>query len=69
MTKEEEFETLKVDYIQKSQAHLKEIQSLQIDDFNKLTTTVDVVLTQHAASISFLLLSIFIQNSKRKWEH
>lgn len=67
MTLEEEFETLKGDYIQKSQAHLHELQHLQMNDFNQVTTTVDVVLTQHAASMSFLSLSIFIQDHKRKW--
>lgn len=66
MTLQEEFESLKGDYIQKSQTHLKELQDLQIDDFDKVTTTVDVVLTQHAASMSFLHLSIFIQDHKKK---
>ncbi len=66
MTSEEKFQTLKGDYIQKSEAHLKELQNLQINDFDKVTTTVDVVLTQHAASMSFLFLSTFIQDHKKK---
>ena len=66
MTMQEEFETLKNDYIQKSQAHLKELNDLQIDDFNTVVHTVGVVLTQHAVSMSFLSLSMFIQHHKRR---
>ena len=49
MTVQEEFETLKSDYIQKSQAHLKELEDLEIEDFDTVANTVGVVLTQHAA--------------------
>lgn len=65
MTVQETFETLKCDYIQKSQVHLKELQDLHIEDFDSTTSTVDIVLTQHAASMSFLSLSMFIQDQKK----
>ena len=69
MTTEEEFETLKGDYIQKSQVHLKELQGLHINDFDKITTPVDVALTQLAASLSFLSLSMFIKNYRKERQH
>lgn len=64
MTAQEEFETLKCDYIQKAQIHLKELQALKMDDFRQITSAVDVVLTQNAVSLSFLSLSLFIRQQK-----
>lgn len=68
MTLQEEFETLKCDYIQKAQIHLKELQDLKMDDFKQVTHAIDVVLTQHAVSLSFLSLSLFIREQKIKWQ-